>query len=226
MKNRRLRKLGVPVRHDVEKDSPIVNPKKQASVAALEKKRVVLGALRDEVKVVEEAEESVDVEELEKKEEKLIVTKNWKAKAKKAQTDKTSGTSPKKNKRGEAEGGGGVFYIIPNLINKHYGRPNEGITGATLKLADIIRELTGNTLTAWPTKGQLQASSLSLRYVVLYKVVVVILVPTSNNTNIVDHSNTGTKLKSIDFPSLLCSLMITQQPEVLKPKDGHGEDAK
>ncbi|GAA0175309.1 hypothetical protein LIER_28502 [Lithospermum erythrorhizon] len=42
---------------------------------------------------------------------------------------------------------GRIFNFSPELINKNYGRTNEGITGATLKLADIVGELTGNALT-------------------------------------------------------------------------------
>ncbi|GAA0149462.1 hypothetical protein LIER_08624 [Lithospermum erythrorhizon] len=148
---------------------------------------------------------------------------------------------------------GHVFKFNPTLINKHYGFRDEGATSATLKLADIIEELTGKALTAWPTKGQLQASHLSLKYVVLHKASIANLVPTSNNTNvtealgimlyvmgtehvlnvgkiifdqIVDHAKTGAKLKPIGFPSLICSLLITQHPTVLKKEDGLREDTK
>ncbi|GAA0151330.1 hypothetical protein LIER_43141 [Lithospermum erythrorhizon] len=41
-----------------------------------------------------------------------------------------------------------------------------------------------------------------------------------------DHSRTGAKLKPIGFPSLICSLLISQHPEILKAEDGPGEDAK
>ncbi|GAA0149371.1 hypothetical protein LIER_08564 [Lithospermum erythrorhizon] len=43
---------------------------------------------------------------------------------------------------------------------------------------------------------------------------------------IVDHVETGAKLKPIGFRSLICSLLITQYPNVLKKVDGLGEDAK
>ncbi|GAA0148644.1 hypothetical protein LIER_08030 [Lithospermum erythrorhizon] len=122
-----------------------------------------------------------------------------------------------------------------------------------LKLADITKTLTGRALSAWPTKGQLQASVLSLRYVLMHKVAIANLVPTSNNTNvseavgrmmyvmgfeqeldfgrvifdqIMDHCRTGAKLKPIGFSSLICSTLIDQHPEVLKAEDGPGEDAK
>ncbi|GAA0140183.1 hypothetical protein LIER_01582 [Lithospermum erythrorhizon] len=138
---------------------------------------------------------------------------------------------------------GQVFEFTHVLINMHYGRHNEGITGSTLKLYDIIKTLIGNALSAWPTKGQLQDFFLSLRYVVMHKVAIANLVPTSNNTNvsevvgrmmyvmgseqemdsgrvifdqIVDHSRTRAKLKPIGFPSLICSILIPQHPEVLK----------
>ncbi|GAA0144734.1 hypothetical protein LIER_35997 [Lithospermum erythrorhizon] len=42
----------------------------------------------------------------------------------------------------------------------------------------------------------------------------------------VDHSRTGAKLKPIGFPSLICSMLVTQHPNVLKKEDGLGEDAK
>ncbi|GAA0179157.1 hypothetical protein LIER_42203 [Lithospermum erythrorhizon] len=43
---------------------------------------------------------------------------------------------------------------------------------------------------------------------------------------IVDHSRTGVKLKPIGFPSLICSMLITRHPHVLKKEDGLREDAK
>ncbi|GAA0144492.1 hypothetical protein LIER_24732 [Lithospermum erythrorhizon] len=146
-----------------------------------------------------------------------------------------------------------MFDFSPVLINHHYGRQNEGITRSTLKLADIIKILTGGALLTWPTKGQLQASTLSLRYVMMHKVAIANLVPTSNNTNvievvgmmmyvmgsereldfrrlifeqIVDHSRTGANLKPIGFPSLICSILIHQHLEVLKADNGPREDAK
>ncbi|GAA0184001.1 hypothetical protein LIER_31315 [Lithospermum erythrorhizon] len=47
---------------------------------------------------------------------------------------------------------GHMFSFSPELINKHYGRTNDGVAGATLKLVDIIEELTGMALKTWPTK--------------------------------------------------------------------------
>ncbi|GAA0165818.1 hypothetical protein LIER_40063 [Lithospermum erythrorhizon] len=43
---------------------------------------------------------------------------------------------------------------------------------------------------------------------------------------VVDHAKTGAKLKPIGFPSLICSLLITQHPTVLMKEDGIGKDAK
>ncbi|GAA0159725.1 hypothetical protein LIER_16435 [Lithospermum erythrorhizon] len=107
---------------------------------------------------------------------------------------------------------GHIFKFSPALINKHYRSSNDGITGATLNLADIIGELTREALIAWPTKGQLQGFSLSLRYVVSH--------------NIGDHSRTGAKLKPNSFPILICSQLVNQHPKVLKAEDVFGEDAK
>ncbi|GAA0183575.1 hypothetical protein LIER_30960 [Lithospermum erythrorhizon] len=41
-----------------------------------------------------------------------------------------------------------------------------------------------------------------------------------------DHSRTGAKLKPISFSSLICSMLITQHPTVLKKEDYFGEDLK
>ncbi|GAA0185953.1 hypothetical protein LIER_33241 [Lithospermum erythrorhizon] len=128
---------------------------------------------------------------------------------------------------------GHMFSFSLALINKHYDMSNEEIIGETLKLGDIIGELIGNTLTTWPTKGQLQASTLSLKYDVLHKATITNLVPILNNTNmsetigkIVDYSRTGAKLKPIGFPSRICSLLINQHPTALKKEDDFGKDAK
>ncbi|GAA0169707.1 hypothetical protein LIER_24127 [Lithospermum erythrorhizon] len=80
-----------------------------------------------------------------------------------------------------------------------------------------------------------------MRYVVMHKVAIANLVPTSNNINvseamgrvlyvvgsnkeldfgrvifdqIVDHSKTGAKLNPIGFPILICSILIPQHPEI------------
>ncbi|GAA0151328.1 hypothetical protein LIER_43140 [Lithospermum erythrorhizon] len=71
---------------------------------------------------------------------------------------------------------GHVFNFSPSLMNKHYGRQNDGVTGSTLKLNDIIKTLIGGVFTEWPIKGHLQASILSLNYAVMHKVAIANLV--------------------------------------------------
>ncbi|GAA0140970.1 hypothetical protein LIER_02219 [Lithospermum erythrorhizon] len=205
---------------------------------------------------------AVDLEELEKKAEERKRSR----KGKMASDVKGSGSVAKKIKgvvisepRSSKKGDKFVIDDVvelgeePYIDQKHYGFRDVGATGATLKLSDIIEELTGKELTAWPTKGQLQASHLSLRYAFLHKASIANLVPTSNNKNvsealgrmlflmgtehvlnvgkiifyqIVDDVKTGAKLKPIGFPSLICSLLITQHPNILRKEDGLGEDAK
>ncbi|GAA0142847.1 hypothetical protein LIER_35644 [Lithospermum erythrorhizon] len=119
-----------------------------------------------------------------------------------------------------------MFNFSHMLINRYYGRQNEGISRSSLKVDDIIKTLTEGALTEWPPKGQLQASVLSLR--ILY------VMGSQQDLDfgrvifdqIVDHSRTGAKMKPIEFPSLICSILIHQHPEVLKAGDGLGEDAK
>ncbi|GAA0141800.1 hypothetical protein LIER_02856 [Lithospermum erythrorhizon] len=214
----------------------------RASTIALEKKRAALD-VGGEV----EAEEVMDLEELDNLIQKKKATKKSKGKAKMTSIDDLKeGAVSKKRK--------GVFISKPSkVINRRCGRQTKGITGSTLKLANIIKILTGNALYVWPTKGQLPASFPSLRYAVMHKMAIANLVPTSNNTNvseaigrmmyvtrsgqeldfgrvifdqIVDHSKIEAKLKPIDFSSLICSILIHQHPDILKVGDGSGEDSK
>ncbi|GAA0176026.1 hypothetical protein LIER_29093 [Lithospermum erythrorhizon] len=196
-----------------------------ASVVALEKKRIALGTGGVVVVTSEEQKESVDVEELDKKVEKLRAAKKGKEKAKRPSGDKDGGSVPKKKRKEDVaeilkqrskeklkkndnrnkvynrriakdvpnvpiEGvdfnseehearwkficasnilpekylfeitynnqtyiailedaspmlhqvklRGHIFNFRPELINNHYGKTNDRITGATLKLADIM----------------------------------------------------------------------------------------
>ncbi|GAA0144988.1 hypothetical protein LIER_05287 [Lithospermum erythrorhizon] len=161
-----------------------------------------------DVEAVDEPADAVDVEELEKLAEKRKAAKNDnrniinnKRIAKDVPTEGVDFNFEEHEARWK-------FICARTILPE---RANEGITCATLKLADIIGELTGNALSTWPTKGQLQASTPNLKYVVLHKAVIVNLVPTSNNTNVSE---------------ALGRLLINQHPTVLKAEDGFGEDAK
>ncbi|GAA0155176.1 hypothetical protein LIER_12961 [Lithospermum erythrorhizon] len=134
-----------------------------------------------------------------------------------------------------------LFNFSPDLINKAYGRTNEGDTRDCLFLSDIVSTLTAGSVTIWPPKSQLGSSKLSVKYAVLHKVVIC-LVPTTHTTSIgealakvlymlgsgdhfnighvifdqiVDHAKSNAVLKPIGFPRLICSLLRAQHPEVL-----------
>ncbi|GAA0180939.1 hypothetical protein LIER_30175 [Lithospermum erythrorhizon] len=113
---------------------------------------------------------------------------------------------------------GHVFEFNPAVINRHYGRQNKGITSSTLKLADIIKTLTGNALSVWPIKGQLPASSLSLRYAVMHKMAIANLVSTSNDTNVSEV--VGRMMYVMGYGQEL------DFDRILKARDGSGKDAK
>ncbi|GAA0166654.1 hypothetical protein LIER_40231 [Lithospermum erythrorhizon] len=69
----------------------------RASIAALEKK-AALGVRGVDVEVAEEPAEVVDMEELERQNEKKKASKKGKAKAKRASTNQVGGSVPKKKK--------------------------------------------------------------------------------------------------------------------------------
>ncbi|GAA0169708.1 hypothetical protein LIER_24128 [Lithospermum erythrorhizon] len=139
----------------------------RASVAALERKRVALGVGGDISGSVEPVY-AIDLEELERLvDEKKAVQKGKEdfeggdiARRKSKEKLKVNDDRNRINNRRIAKGvkdmstEGVQFYSKKNEA-RHFGRRNEGITGSTLKLADIIKTLTGNALSAWLTKEQL-----------------------------------------------------------------------
>ncbi|GAA0171687.1 hypothetical protein LIER_41202 [Lithospermum erythrorhizon] len=135
-----------------------------------------------------------------------------------------------------------VFNFSPDLINQAYGRTNVDDTGDNLLLSDIVSTLTAGSVTTWPPRTQLASSKLSVKYAVLHKVAVTCLIPTTHTTSIgealakvlyvlgsgdnlnvgqvifyqiVDHARSNAVLKPIGYPSLICSLLKTQHPEVM-----------
>ncbi|GAA0163826.1 hypothetical protein LIER_39667 [Lithospermum erythrorhizon] len=108
-----------------------------------------------------------------------------------------------------------VFNFSPDLINKAYGRTNEGDTGDSLLLSDIVSTLIVGSVTIWPPKSQLASSKLSVKYVVLHKVDVICLVPTTHTTSIGEALTKALYMLGSGFLSLICSLLRAQHPEVL-----------
>ena len=53
-----------------------------------------------------------------------------------------------------------------------------------MELKDIVQTLTRGAVTEWSTNCQLTASTLNVKYVVMHKMALVNLMPTSNNTNV------------------------------------------
>ncbi|GAA0141551.1 hypothetical protein LIER_02671 [Lithospermum erythrorhizon] len=251
-----LRKQGAPVKFvrdevpsPMKEDDDIIivsstasRRRTRSSVAALEKKKAALGLGGDPDESMEHST-TVDLEEFERK----VEERKRSRKGKRASGVKESGeficnlseeiTDPASPMFHKVKLRGYVFKFSPTLINKHCEFRDEGATGATLKLGDIIEELIGKALTAWHTKGQLQASHLSLSFgqnvtEALGRMLYVMWTEHVLNVEkiifdqIVDYAKTGVKLKPIGFPSLICSMPITQHPTVLKKEDGLGEDAK
>ncbi|GAA0165573.1 hypothetical protein LIER_40008 [Lithospermum erythrorhizon] len=149
---------------------------------------------------------------------------------------------------------GHTFDFSPRVMNSYYGISNSEITGYSLKLGDVIEELTGNIVKTWSVDGtQLATSILSLRYLILHKAALFCLVLGSNNTNVshlmgkvlyvlrfdeqlnigqvifdqvIDHAKSHSTLKPIGFPSMICGILLAWKPDLLQLEDGVGVHVK
>ncbi|GAA0167688.1 hypothetical protein LIER_22563 [Lithospermum erythrorhizon] len=87
-----------------------------------------------------------------------------------------------------------VFNFSPDLINKAYGRTNEGNTGDSFLLSDIVSTLTAGSVTNWPPKSPLASSKLSVN--LLRAQHPVVLAETNEETIIPKSFTISHKLKS------------------------------
>ncbi|GAA0174989.1 hypothetical protein LIER_28256 [Lithospermum erythrorhizon] len=216
-----LRKQGAPVKFvrekvpsPVKKDDDIIivsstasRRKTRSSDAALKKKKAALGLGGDPDEFMEHST-SVDLQEFERKAEERKRSR----KGKKASEVKESGSVAKRRK--------GVDWKDTDCL-AYKGT----ITGFTSEF-EVCNSSQGFHCQPMPTLNITNVSEALGRMLYVMGTEHVLNVGKIIFDQIVDHVKTGAKLKPIGLPSLICSLLITQHPTVLKKEDGIGEDAK
>jgi hypothetical protein len=129
----------------------------------------------------------------------------------------------------------------PNIINSFLGV--EG-GAAEVKATDnqICKEITANKVKVWPKKGKISSGKLSIKYAVLNRIGAANWVPTTHSSDIatslgkfiyaigtktkmdigryvfeqtVKHAKTDAVRFPIDFPTLLCNIMLSQHPGLI-----------
>ncbi|XP_050890833.1 uncharacterized protein LOC127096287 [Lathyrus oleraceus] len=90
------------------------------------------------------------------------------------------------------------------IINRFLGRNEE--EQAEVEVSDnvICREITSKQVKEWPRKGNLSASYLSVKYAVLHRI-------RAANWHVVSF----VVKMPIAFPSLICSVILSQHPSIL-----------
>ncbi|XP_050909205.1 uncharacterized protein LOC127122976 [Lathyrus oleraceus] len=118
---------------------------------------------------------------------------------------------------------GKCVKFSPNVINKFLGRGMDG--GVDLETTDneVCRTITTGQVKEWPSRNHLSAGKLSVKYAILHKIGSANWIPTNHASTIsinlgrIIHA-IGTRLP-IAFPSLICGIILSQQPGILSTSD-------
>jgi len=134
----------------------------------------------------------------------------------------------------------------PSIINKFLGI--EEVNFPKLEITDnqVRKEITANQLKVWPKKKKILSGKLSVKYAILNTIVVVNWVPTTHSSDVATrlgkfiyvvgskskmdfgayifeqtmrHAKTDAIRFSIVFPTLLCSIILDQHPNIKTSSD-------
>ncbi|XP_058774461.1 uncharacterized protein LOC131648748 [Vicia villosa] len=133
-----------------------------------------------------------------------------------------------------------------NVINNFLGRSDEAQPELEVTDNKICEVITAKQVKAWPLKGKLSASKLSIKYAMLHKIGAANWVPTNHKSTVATVLgkfiyDVGTKTKfdygtyifdqtmkhagiysvkgPIAFPSIICGIIVNQYPNILSEND-------
>jgi len=141
---------------------------------------------------------------------------------------------------------GRCVRFSPTIINKFLGRGTEG--GVDLEATDneVCRTITAGQVKEWPSKKHISVGKLIVKYVILHKIGSANWVPTNHISTIsiglgriiyaigtrinfdfgrfmfnqiVRHASTNVVKLHIAFPSIICGIILSQQPGILNTSD-------
>ena len=134
---------------------------------------------------------------------------------------------------------GECVNFSPNIIIDLLGADVKGATKVEATDNQISQEITANQVMVWPKKGKISSGKLSMKYAILNRIGADNWVPTTHSSNIatnlqsssmpleqktkmdlgryvfdqtVMHAKTDAVKFPIAFPTLLCSIMLSQHP--------------
>ena len=141
---------------------------------------------------------------------------------------------------------GRCVRFSPIVINKFLGRGTEGVGELEATDNEVCRKITARQVKEWPSKKHLPTGKLTVKYVILHKIGSTNWVPTNHistisNTlgrfifavgtkmkfdygrfmfeQIVKHASTNAVKLPITFPSMICGIILSQQPGILSTND-------
>lgn len=141
---------------------------------------------------------------------------------------------------------GKCVKLSPTIINKFLGRGTNG--GVDLETTDneVCRIITAGQVKEWPSRKHLSASKLTVKYAILHKIGSANWVPTNHISTIsitlgriihaigtkinynfgkfvfdqtIKHASTNAVKLPIAFPSIICGIILSQQPGILSTSD-------
>ncbi|KAK2422367.1 hypothetical protein QL285_032907 [Trifolium repens] len=141
---------------------------------------------------------------------------------------------------------GKCVLFSPAVINKALGNKEDGYVEMEITINNICKTITANQVKIWPSKGKVPSVMLSVKYAILNRIGTANWVPTTHTSDIatglarfiysvgtgtefnygahifdetVQHAKSWAIRMPIAFPSLICSIILAQQPSILTADD-------
>ncbi|PNY16757.1 envelope-like protein, partial [Trifolium pratense] len=112
---------------------------------------------------------------------------------------------------------GKCVKFSPSVINQCLQRNTEELADLEVTDNEICKTITGGKLKVWPSKAKLSATQLSPLYAILNKIAAHNWVPTTHSSDVA--RDLGKFIYVVAFPTLLCSVILEQHPDILRDSD-------
>jgi hypothetical protein len=141
---------------------------------------------------------------------------------------------------------GKCVHFSPAIINRFLGNKEDGYAELEITNNKVCKTITANQVKVWPLKGKVPSVMLSVKYAILNRIGTANWVPTTHTSDIatglarfiysfgtstssdygayifeetVQHAKSWAVRMPIAYPSLICSIIIAQHPNILTADD-------
>jgi hypothetical protein len=141
---------------------------------------------------------------------------------------------------------GKCVHFSPAIINRFLGNKEDGYAELEVTNNEVCKTITANQVKVWPLKGKVPSVMLSVKYAILNRIGTANWVPTTHTSDIatglamfiysvgtntssdygayifeetVQHAKSWAVRMPIAYPSLICSIIIAQHPNILTADD-------